>query len=142
MPTHDGMEEVVMRLLASSKPVPLAKPSLQPRDAEAVARMSARSFSLILAAGPTGLGKTTTLHSLLAVAGVQVPGEVTVKTSRGCDCCGGKGYKGRTGIDEILEHSPEIRPLIQRSARPTELYEAANVAGIHSLRNDVQIDKW
>ncbi|WP_051675842.1 GspE/PulE family protein [Polaromonas glacialis] len=66
MPTHDGMEDVVMRLLASSKPVPLGKLGLQPRDAEAVARMSARSFGLILAAGPTGSGKTTTLHSMLA----------------------------------------------------------------------------
>jgi type II secretory ATPase GspE/PulE/Tfp pilus assembly ATPase PilB-like protein len=53
MPTHDGMEDVVMRLLASSKPVPLARLGLHPRDAEAVARTSARSFGLILAAGPT-----------------------------------------------------------------------------------------
>ena len=55
-----------MRLLASSKPVPLAKLGLQPRDEQTVARMSARSFGLILATGPTGSGKTTTLHSLLA----------------------------------------------------------------------------
>ena len=40
MPTHDGLEDVVMRLLGSAKPVPLARLGLQPRDAEAVARMS------------------------------------------------------------------------------------------------------
>ena len=57
MPTHDGMEDVVMRLLASSKPVPLGKLGLQPRDAEAVAHMSAHSFGLILAAGPDRLGQ-------------------------------------------------------------------------------------
>ena len=65
MPTQGGMKDVVMRLLASSKPVPLAKLGLQPRDAEAVTRMSARSFGLMMAAGLTGSGKTTTLHSLL-----------------------------------------------------------------------------
>ena len=66
MPTHSGLEDIVMRLLASSKPIPLAKLGLQTRDAATVARMSARSFGLIIAAGPTGSGKTTTLHSMLA----------------------------------------------------------------------------
>ncbi len=292
MPTHDGMEDVVMRLLASSKPVPLGKLGLQPRDAEAVARMSARSFGLILAAGPTGSGKTTTLHSmlaeintderkiwtaedpieitqpglrqvqvnpkigltfasamrgflradpdvimigeirdtetakivieasltghlvlstlhtnsacesvvrlldlgmdamnfadslvgivaqrlvrslclhcaqqaampagqftelvreyvhasplseaegerrLLAAAGVQAPDGVSVKTAQGCDRCASKGYKGRMGIYEILENSPAMRLLIQRNARPTELYDAAIGAGMRSLRHD------
>jgi type II secretory ATPase GspE/PulE/Tfp pilus assembly ATPase PilB-like protein len=292
MPTHDGMEDVVMRLLASSKPVPLAKLGLQPRDAEAVARMSARSFGLILAAGPTGSGKTTALHSmlaeinteerkiwtaedpieitqpglrqvqvnpkigltfanamrgflradpdvimigeirdtetakivieasltghlvlstlhtnsasesvvrlldlgmdamnfadslvgivaqrlvrslcphcaqtrplpalefaelvkeyvyaaplseaegrqrLLAAAGVATPEELRVKTAQGCDRCAGKGYKGRMGIYEILQNSPEMRLLIQRSARPTEIYEEAIRAGMRSLRHD------
>lgn len=292
MPTHDGMEDVVMRLLASSKPVPLGKLGLQPRDAEAVARMSARSFGLILAAGPTGSGKTTTLHSmlaeinteerkiwtaedpieitqaglrqvqvnpkigltfasamrgflradpdvimigeirdtetakivieasltghlvlstlhtnsasesvvrlldlgmdamnfadslvgivaqrlvrslcphcaqkeamhaeqfaelvreyvhasplseeegarrLLAAAGVQTPNEIEARTAQGCDRCGGKGYKGRMGIYEILENSPAIRLLIQRNARPTEIYESAISAGMRSLRHD------
>ena len=66
MPTHDGLEDVVMRLLASSKPIPLSKLGLQPRDEETFKRLSAHSFGLILAAGPTGSGKTTTLHSMLA----------------------------------------------------------------------------
>ena len=66
MPTHDGVEDVVMRLLASSQALPLARLGLQPRDAQAVARMYARPFGLILVAGPAGSGKTTTLHAMLA----------------------------------------------------------------------------
>jgi type II secretory ATPase GspE/PulE/Tfp pilus assembly ATPase PilB-like protein len=66
MPTHDGLEDVVLRLLASAKPIPLADLGLEPRDRAAVARMSSRSYGLVLAAGPTGSGKTTTLHSMLA----------------------------------------------------------------------------
>jgi len=66
MPTHDGLEDVVMRLLATSKPMPLATLGLQPRDEETFRRLAGHSFGLILAAGPTGSGKTTTLHSMLA----------------------------------------------------------------------------
>lgn len=66
MPTHGGMEDVVMRLLASANSVPLAELTLQPWDAQALARMASHSSGLILAAGPTGSGKATTLHSLLA----------------------------------------------------------------------------
>ena len=66
MPTHDGLEDVVLRLLESAKPLPLAKLGLQARDMELIAEFSQRSFGMVLAAGPTGSGKTTTLHSMLA----------------------------------------------------------------------------
>ncbi|MBA4263852.1 MAG: type II/IV secretion system protein, partial [Comamonadaceae bacterium] len=66
MPTHDGLEDVVLRLLESAKPLPLSKLGLQPRDQDLIAGFSQRSFGLVLAAGPTGSGKTTTLHSMLA----------------------------------------------------------------------------
>jgi type II secretory ATPase GspE/PulE/Tfp pilus assembly ATPase PilB-like protein len=66
LPTHDSLEDVVMRLLATSKPMPLQKLGFSARDEEIVKELTARPFGLILACGPTGSGKTTTLHSLLA----------------------------------------------------------------------------
>lgn len=66
MPTHDGLEDVVLRLLESAKPLPLSRLGLQPRDQALIAGFSQRSFGMVLAAGPTGSGKTTTLHSMLA----------------------------------------------------------------------------
>ncbi|MGS5086378.1 GspE/PulE family protein [Hydrogenophaga sp. A37] len=66
MPTHDGLEDVVLRLLESAKPLPLSRLGLQPRDLETIAGFSQRSFGMVLAVGPTGSGKTTTLHSMLA----------------------------------------------------------------------------
>jgi len=66
MPTHDGLEDVVLRLLESAKPLPLSQLGLQPRDLELIAGFSQRTFGMVLAAGPTGSGKTTTLHSMLA----------------------------------------------------------------------------
>lgn len=65
VPTHDNFEDVVMRLLVSTRPLPLEQLGLTPRDIGTISKMAARTFGLILAAGPTGSGKTTTLHSLL-----------------------------------------------------------------------------
>ena len=66
LPTHDNLEDVVMRLLASSKPIPLPQLGFSARDDAIIKRLTERPFGLILACGPTGSGKTTTLHSLLA----------------------------------------------------------------------------
>ena len=66
LPTHDNMEDVVLRLLASSQPIPLQELGFSSRDEAIVQRLTNRPFGLLLACGPTGSGKTTTLHSLLA----------------------------------------------------------------------------
>jgi type II secretory ATPase GspE/PulE/Tfp pilus assembly ATPase PilB-like protein len=66
LPTHDNLEDVVMRLLASNKPIPLQQLGFSARDDAIIKRLTERPFGLILACGPTGSGKTTTLHSLLA----------------------------------------------------------------------------
>lgn len=66
LPTHDNLEDVVMRLLATSKPIPLQQLGFSSRDDKIIKRLTERQFGLILACGPTGSGKTTTLHSLLA----------------------------------------------------------------------------
>ncbi len=78
---------------------------------------------------------------LLLAAGVETPGEVRVKTAHGCEHCGGKGYKGRMGIYEILENNAAIRLLIQRNARPTEIFDEAVRGGMRSLRHDA-LEKW
>jgi type II secretory ATPase GspE/PulE/Tfp pilus assembly ATPase PilB-like protein len=64
------------------------------------------------------------------------PEQILVHTATGCEQCSGKGYKGRMGIYEILENNPAIRELIQRHARPSELFDAAIASGMRSLRHD------
>ncbi len=292
LPTTNGLEDVVLRLLESQKPLQLKQIGLHERDVTAALRMSGRTNGLILAAGPTGAGKTTTLHSLLAeinvdsrklwtaedpveitqpglrqvqinpkigltfaaamrsflradpdvimigeirddetakiaieasltghlvlstlhtnnaaesvvrlldlgispfhfadslvgivaqrlvrllcrhcsvprslgpgqfdrlvaayveqsplsmeegrqrlleAAGVPRPEDVIVRTAKGCEACNGSGYRGRIGVYEVLESNPAIRSLIQAKARPTEIFDAAVLAGMHSLRHD------
>lgn len=65
IPTHQGLEDVVLRVLVSQKPLPLDGIGLS-RDNLAQLRAAVRhSYGLILVCGPTGSGKTTTLHSVL-----------------------------------------------------------------------------
>ena len=292
MPTHSGLEDVVLRLLESAKPLPLAQLGLQPRDLATIAEFSQRSFGMVLAVGPTGSGKTTTLHSmlaevntaehkiwtaedpieitqpglrqvqmnpkigltfasamrgflradpdiimigeirdaetakiaieasltghlvlstlhtnnasesvvrlldlgmdpmnfadsllglvaqrlirklcpvcatrhaldggewqalveeyregsnlspqeaedrLLAAAGVEASEHVHTRSSVGCEHCGGKGYKGRIGVYEILQNSRTIKQLVQSRARPSEIFDVAVREGMRSLRHD------
>jgi len=65
IPTTNGLEDIVMRLLASSKPVPLEKLGLGETQLATMQNMVSTPYGLILVCGPTGSGKTTSLHSLL-----------------------------------------------------------------------------
>lgn len=66
IPTNNSLEDVVMRLLASSKPIPLERIGLTPRNLAALQTAVARPYGMVLCVGPTGSGKTTTLHSALS----------------------------------------------------------------------------
>ena len=66
IPTHSGLEDVVMRLLSSSKPIPLDKLGLNADNLAQLKSAISRPYGLVLCVGPTGSGKTTTLHSALA----------------------------------------------------------------------------
>jgi type II secretory ATPase GspE/PulE/Tfp pilus assembly ATPase PilB-like protein len=65
IPTATGDEDVVMRILASNEPIPIDKLGMNDRNLGEMKRISQRPYGLILCVGPTGSGKTTTLHSVL-----------------------------------------------------------------------------
>jgi type II secretory ATPase GspE/PulE/Tfp pilus assembly ATPase PilB-like protein len=66
IPTNNGLEEVVLRVLAAAEPKPLDALELSPRVLQSLRAIAERPYGLFLACGPTGSGKTTTLHSVLA----------------------------------------------------------------------------
>jgi len=66
IPTNNGLEDVVMRILASAKPIPLDKLGLTPDNFGRFKQAMERPYGLVLCVGPTGSGKTTTLHSALS----------------------------------------------------------------------------
>ena len=66
IPTNNGLEDVVLRLLASARPIPLDKLGLRRAQPEARCKTAVeRPYGMVLCVGPTGSGKTTTLHSAL-----------------------------------------------------------------------------
>ena len=65
IPTNNGLEDVVMRILASAKPIPLDSLGLSARNLAQFKTAIERPYGMVLCVGPTGSGKTTTLHSAL-----------------------------------------------------------------------------
>jgi type II secretory ATPase GspE/PulE/Tfp pilus assembly ATPase PilB-like protein len=65
IPTAGFNEDVVMRLLAASEPLPLDKMGFSDRNLAGIKEIAAKPYGIILCVGPTGSGKTTTLHSVL-----------------------------------------------------------------------------
>ncbi len=65
-PTVGGNEDIVMRILADSKPLPLEKMGFMPWVIEPYKAEFLKPYGMILCVGPTGSGKTTTLHSTVA----------------------------------------------------------------------------
>ena len=65
IPTAGGVEDIVMRILAAGEPIPLDKMGFSPRNLDQLQRTVAKPYGLFFVCGPTGSGKTTTLHSVL-----------------------------------------------------------------------------
>jgi type II secretory ATPase GspE/PulE/Tfp pilus assembly ATPase PilB-like protein len=65
IPTAGYNEDVVMRILAASEPLPLDKMGFSERNLKAIKDIAEKPYGIILCVGPTGSGKTTTLHSVL-----------------------------------------------------------------------------
>jgi len=65
IPTTGNWEDCVMRILAASKPRPPSELSMMPENLGRFLKAVEEPYGIILCVGPTGSGKTTTLHSAL-----------------------------------------------------------------------------
>ncbi len=65
IPTAGGVEDIVMRILAGGEPIPLDKLGLSNRNLGLCKGAIEKPYGLFFVCGPTGSGKTTTLHSVL-----------------------------------------------------------------------------
>ena len=54
----------------------------------------------------------------------------------GCVECGQTGYKGRTGVYKLMCANEQVRALIHGRAAEPQLLEAAEHAGLRSMRED------
>jgi type II secretory ATPase GspE/PulE/Tfp pilus assembly ATPase PilB-like protein len=65
IPSAGGVEDVVMRILTTGEPIPLEKLGLTAINRERLEKTVSKPHGLFYVCGPTGSGKTTTLHSIL-----------------------------------------------------------------------------
>ncbi|SEF76763.1 GspE/PulE family protein [Thauera chlorobenzoica] len=116
LPTQGGMEDVVMRLLAGSEPLPLDRLGLLPFNLERLQALIARPYGIFFVCGPTGSGKTTTLHSVLRhintpdtkIWTVEDPVEITQKGLRQVQVNRKVGIDFATMMRAFLRADPDV----------------------------------
>ncbi|MEW6408979.1 MAG: type IV-A pilus assembly ATPase PilB [Nitrospirota bacterium] len=75
------------------------------------------------------------LQSLIELGFTEEEAEtVTCYKGKGCDICGGTGYKGRIALYEVMPVKEEIRELILQGANATEIKKTAARLGMNTLR--------
>ena len=65
LPNAGGYEDAVLRLLATAGPLSLDQMALTERNRRVLEQIIAMPYGMVLAVGPTGSGKTTSLHAAL-----------------------------------------------------------------------------
>jgi len=72
----------------------------------------------------------------LGIAPQRLLGRTVYRLGSGCVDCKQTGYRGRTGIHELLVVDDEIRGLVMRSADAAAIRRAATARGMNTLRED------
>lgn len=62
--------------------------------------------------------------------------DITFYRGRGCDHCKQTGYRGRTGIFELLNITDRVRSLILQRASTAEIRQAAIEEGMRTMQDD------
>jgi type II secretory ATPase GspE/PulE/Tfp pilus assembly ATPase PilB-like protein len=116
IPTAGGVEDVVMRILAAGEPIPLDKLGVLPMNMERLKACVSKPYGLFFVCGPTGSGKTTTLHSVLSslntvdtkIWTAEDPVEITQKGLRQCQMNPKAGMTFAVAMKAFLRADPDI----------------------------------
>jgi len=116
IPTAGGVEDVVMRILAAGEPMPLDKMGFTKLNEEKLKSTVSKPYGLFFVCGPTGSGKTTTLHSVLKYLNTpdtkiwtaEDPVEITQKGLRQVQVNRKAGLDFATVMKAFLRADPDI----------------------------------
>jgi len=116
IPTVGGEEDVVMRILAAGEPIPLDVIGFSERDYNLLLSMITKPYGIVLVVGPTGSGKTTTLHSALAhinkpetkIWTAEDPVEITQKGLRQVQVQPKIGFDFASAMRSFLRADPDV----------------------------------
>ena len=116
VPSQGGVEDIVMRILAGGEPMPMDSIGLSERNLATVKDLMAKPYGLFFVCGPTGSGKTTTLHSILGhintpetkIWTVEDPVEITQKGLRQVQMNPKAGITFATAMRAFLRADPDV----------------------------------
>jgi type II secretory ATPase GspE/PulE/Tfp pilus assembly ATPase PilB-like protein len=116
IPTVGGEEDVVMRILAAGEPIPLDAMGISERDYNLLLSMITKPYGIVLVVGPTGSGKTTTLHSALAYINktetkiwtAEDPVEITQRGLRQVQVLPKIGFDFSAAMRSFLRADPDV----------------------------------
>ncbi|MFN0037962.1 MAG: ATPase, T2SS/T4P/T4SS family [Burkholderiales bacterium] len=116
IPSAGGVEDIVMRILAAGEPIPLDKLGLSKRNLSDLKETVGKPYGLFFVCGPTGSGKTTTLHSVLGYLNTpetkiwtaEDPVEITQKGLRQVQMNPKAGLTFAVAMKAFLRADPDI----------------------------------
>ncbi len=116
IPSSGGVEDVVMRILAAGAPIPIEKLGLTTHNLARLKPVISKPYGLFFVCGPTGSGKTTTLHSILShlntpetkIWTAEDPVEITQKGLRQVQVNRKAGLDFSTVMKSFLRADPDI----------------------------------
>ncbi len=116
IPTAGGVEDVVMRILAAGEPIPLDKMGMNERNYNVFTEMIKKPYGIVLVVGPTGSGKTTTLHAALhyinkpetKIWTAEDPVEITQEGLRQVQVLPKIGFDFSTAMRAFLRADPDV----------------------------------
>jgi type II secretory ATPase GspE/PulE/Tfp pilus assembly ATPase PilB-like protein len=138
IPTAHGLEDVVMRLLTSAKVSRLDSIDLSPANLRSMESILERPYGLFLCVGPTGSGKTTTLHSALQrvnrpnrkIWTAEDPVEITQHGLRQIQVNARIGWTFAAALRSLLRADPDVIMVGEiRDAQTAEIAIEASLTG-------------
>jgi len=115
-PTIGGQEDAVLRVLSAAKIYPLNQIGFSGSNLERMHTVLKKPYGLILCVGPTGSGKTTTLHSCIAeintpdrkIWTAEDPVEITQKGLRQVQVLPKIGFTFEEALRSFLRADPDV----------------------------------
>jgi len=116
IPTVGGEEDVVMRILAAGEPIPLDAMGMSERNSDLLLNLITQPYGIVLVVGPTGSGKTTTLHAALhhinkpetKIWTAEDPVEITQKGLRQVQVLPKIGFDFSAAMRSFLRADPDV----------------------------------
>ena len=138
VPTVGANEDVVMRLLGSTGALPIDQLLLSERNLRELKAITKRPYGLILCVGPTGSGKTTTLHAALGhintperkIWTAEDPVEITQPGLRQVQVHPNIGYTFAAAMRAFLRADPDVIMVGEmRDAETAQIAVEASLTG-------------